>query len=257
MSQRKIAFINEKGGTCKTTLAVNLAAYLALKKGRRVLLVDLDTQGHAAKSLGLDVRGSGLNIFHLLTDPTVTLEQVIRPTAVEGLSIIPSWKEMADLPQRVGAHAEGERLLAKRLTHPTAAGFDRILFDAPPSLGLVSTNILLAATEVVMPVATTFLALDGAAEMSATIEALKTRTGHDALTISMVVPTLYRKSQMADEVLATLKKHFGTKLSEPLSFNVAIDEAQSHGKTIWHYAPWSRGATMLQGLGDRLERARV
>ncbi len=249
---RRIAFINEKGGTCKTTLAVNVAAYLALKKQRRVLLVDLDTQGHAGKTLGVDVRELRPNVFHVLTDPSVALEAAVRPTPVQGLWLLPSCRDMADFPVTVASAPDRERLLAKRLAGPYAQGFDAIVFDAPPSLGLVSTNILLAAEEVVIPVATTYLALDGCAEMAKTVELLRKDGRHERLTVSLVVPTLYRKSALADEVVSTLRQHFPGKVTEPLALNVAIDEAQSHGKTIWEYAPWSRGATMLQAIADRI-----
>lgn len=254
MVGRRLAFINEKGGTCKTTLAVNVAAYLASKKQRRVLIVDLDTQGHAGKSLGVDVRGVRPTAFDLLVDPGTPLRAVVHKTAMPNLDLLPSWKEMAEFPTRVAMQPDRERLLAKRLAHPDANAYDYIIFDSPPSLGLVSTNILLACEEVIIPVATTYLALDGSAEMAATVEATKEKWSHSGLRISLVVPTLYRRSAMADEVVATLKRHFGAKVTEPVAFNVAIDEAQSHGKTIWEYAPWSRGATMLQKIGERIER---
>lgn len=254
---RRIAFINEKGGTCKTTLAVNVAAFLALKQQRRVLLVDLDTQGHAGKALGVDVRELRPNVFHVLTDPSVTVEAASRPTPVPNLTLLPSCRDMADFPVTVASAPDRERLLAKRLAAPFAQSFDAIVFDAPPSLGLVSTNILLAADEVVIPVATTYLALDGCAEMARTVEQLRDRAAHERLRVSLVVPTLYRKSALADEVLGTLQQHFPGKVTEPLALNVAIDEAQSHGKTIWEYAPWSRGATMLQAIAERIADARA
>ncbi|MBM4379437.1 MAG: AAA family ATPase, partial [Deltaproteobacteria bacterium] len=95
---RRLAFINEKGGTCKTTLAVSVAAWLATERRARVLLVDLDTQGHAGKSLGLDVRALEPNVFHWLSDDAVQFEDVVRPTAVPGLELVPSYKQMGDFP---------------------------------------------------------------------------------------------------------------------------------------------------------------
>src|SRR3990167_4843337 len=166
---RRIAFINEKGGVGKTTLAVNVAAFFASKRRQKVLLVDLDTQGHAAKTLGVDVRAGGLTVFDLLMNPAVELNQVTRPTAVENLWLIPSWKEMAEFPTRAAADPERAKLLARALA-PADERYDVIVFDAPPSFGLVTTNVLLAAEEIVIPVATTYLALDGCAEMVATVE---------------------------------------------------------------------------------------
>lgn len=252
---RKIAFINEKGGTGKTTLAVNVAAFLALRKQLRVLLVDLDTQGHAGKSLGIDSRSARPNVFDLLVDEAVSLSEVTRPTAVSNLWVVPAWKEMADFPTTVAAHPRRAHLLAERLRDEAVGGYDVVLFDAPPSLGLVTTNVLLAANELVIPVATTYLALDGCAELMETVTRVEKAHGRDALEISLVVPTMYRKTALADEVVAKLQEHFPKKVAAPLSFNVSIDEAQSHGKTIWEYAPWSRGATMLQAVGEAVARA--
>jgi len=252
---RRIAFINEKGGVGKTTLAVNVAAFFALKRKQRVLLVDLDTQGHAAKTLGFDVRLGGPTVFDLLTRDDVTPEQVTRPSAVENLWVIPSWKEMAEFPTRAANDPDRARLLRRRLTGVDER-YDYVIFDAPPSFGLVTTNVLLAADEVVIPVATTYLALDGCAEMVGTVERVSKEHGHTSLRVTQIVPTLYRKTQLADEIVEKLKQYFPKKVTEPMSLNVAIDEAQSHGKTIWEHAPWSRGATLMQAVAERIERAR-
>lgn len=252
---RRIAFINEKGGTGKTTLAVNVAAYLAQRKGRRVLLVDLDTQGHAAKCLGIDARQVRPNVFHLLTDAGVALADVVRDTAIAGLQVVPSWKEMAEFPTLAAADPQRARRLRNALE--AAREWDAVLFDAPPSMGLATTNVLVAATEVVVPVATTYLALDGCAELVETVRRVSEAHAHPTLSVRLVVPTLYRKTALADEVVAKLGEHFPGQVTEPLGFNVAIDEAQSHGQTIWEYAPWSRGATMMQLVAEAVERGRA
>jgi chromosome partitioning protein len=248
---RRIAFINEKGGTCKTTLAVNVAAYLASKRGRRVLLVDLDTQGHAGKSLGIDVRSVAPTAFEWLTRDDVRLSDVVRPTATQGLYVVPAYKQMAELPQVLAPDAQRARRLAKRLE---GADYDVIIFDAPPSLGLVTTNILVAASEVVIPVAVTYLSLDGCAEMVQTVQKVSEEHQRPDLHVSLVVPTLYRKTALADEIVAKLQQYFPDRCSTPVALNVAIDEAQSHGKTIWEYAPWSRGATLLQAVAEDVDR---
>ncbi len=256
MTLRRIAFINEKGGTCKTTLAVNTAAWFAQKKGLKVLLIDLDTQGHAGKSLGIDVRALPTNVFHWLTNTNVALGDVVRASAVPGLSMVPSYKQMADFPLQVANQVDRDTLLRERMREVEKAGYEMIVFDSPPSLGLTTTNILLAATEVVVPVATTYLSLDGCAEMSETVRKVAEKD-NTALHISLVVPTLYRKTALADEVLERLQRYFpGRVARQPLAFNVAIDEAQSHGKTIWEYAPWSRGATLLQSVAEDVDRAK-
>lgn len=254
---RRIAFINEKGGTCKTTLAVHTAAYFAEKRKARVLLVDLDTQGHAGKSLGLDVRALEPNVFHWLSDSSVSLDDVCRPTAIDGLSVVPSYKQMSEFPVTVASDPQREGRLARRLAEHAAAAFDVVIFDSPPSMGLTTFNALAAATEVVVPVGLTYLSLDGCAEMVQTVRAVAERHKRPDLQVTRVVPTLYRKTAMADEILAKLKSYFPRALTQPLGFNVKIDEAQSHGQTIWQYAPWSRGAQMLEEIAQELWAART
>jgi chromosome partitioning protein len=253
---RRIAFINEKGGTGKTTLAVNTAAWLARERGLQVLLVDLDTQGHAGKSLGVDVRTLPRNVFHLLTQEDVRLADVVQPTAIPGLSVLPSYKEMGDFPLVVAQDERRAHRLADRLATAEAAGYQAIVFDAPPSMGLTTRNILVAATEVVVPVALTYLALDGCAEMVETVRKVGEAEGRPDLRVTKVVPTLYRKTALADAILERLKAYFPDALaSTPLGFNVKIDEAQSHGKTIWEYAPSSRGAEMLAAIAREIHDA--
>lgn len=250
---RRIAFINEKGGVGKTTLAVNVAAWFARSRKARVLLVDLDTQGHAAKCLGIDARTAKPGVFDLLTG-RATFDEVRRGTGTAGLDVIPSWKEMAGLPEAL-ASDEARATRLRRALEPAAERYDVVVFDAPPSLGLVTTNVLLAAEEVVVPVATTYLALDGCAEMQDTVAQVAARHAHPSLRVTLVVPTLYRRTQLADEVVETLRRYFPGRVAQPMPFNVAIDEAQSHGRTIWEHAPWSRGATLLQAVAEAVDRA--
>lgn len=255
MTARRIAFINEKGGTGKTTLAVNVAAWFAQKKQLKTLLVDLDTQGHAAKSLGLDARELTPTAFEWLTRD-LPLGQVARPTATPNLYVVPSYKGMADFPLALASAPGRDVVLKRKLEEADAQGYGVVVIDSPPSLGLTTTNILLAVEEVVIPVATTYLSLDGCAEMTESVRRASEELGNRELRVSLVVPTLYRKTQLADEVLEKLAEHFPGKLSrQPFALNVAIDEAQSHGKTIWEYAPWSRGATVLQGIAEDVDAA--
>ncbi len=252
---RRLAFINEKGGTGKTTLAVNTAAYFAREKGMRVLVVDMDTQGHAGKSLGVDVRNLPRNVFHALSDPSCNVMDIIQPTAVEGLKVLPGYKELADLPVVI-AHDERRAFrLADMLGIPSVTeAFDAVIFDAPPSMGLTTINILVASSEVVVPVGLTYLSLDGCAEVVETVRKVAEEYGRPDLHVTRVVPTLYRKTALADAILGKLREYFPDALTEPLAINVKIDEAQSHAQTIWEYAPRSKGATMLAAIAEQIHR---
>jgi len=248
---RRVAFINEKGGTCKTTLCVNLGSWLARRRGRRVLIADLDTQGHAGKSLGLDVRPLAPTVKDLLLG-VCTLDSVLHATAVPRLDLLPANKEMASFPVEVAAHPDRTEKLRRAVDALPQDRWDFLFFDAPPSVSLITENILRAASEVVLPVALTYLALDGCAEIMESLERLSRERG-EAPEVTLIVPALYRKTQLADEILAKLRERFPQKMAGTvLGWSVKVDEAQSHGLTIFEYAPSSSGAHALAALADEL-----
>jgi len=248
---RRIAFVNEKGGTCKTTLCVNTAAWLARERGLSVLVCDLDTQGHAGKSLGVDTRGLRPNVRDWL-EGSAPVEEVVRPTAVPGLWLVPANKDLAEFPLSAAADPDRAERLRRRLLALPEGRWDLVLLDAPPSVSLVTENVMRAATELVIPVALTYLALDGAAEILESLARIAAERG-DAPRVAMVVPALYRKTQLADEILAKLREHFPAELARTvLGWAVKIDEAQSHGMTVFEYAPASQASRMLADLAEEL-----
>ena len=248
---RRIAFINEKGGTCKTTLCVNIGAWLASRRGKRVLLADLDTQGHAGKSLGVDVRSMSPTVKELLLG-TAPLDAVARATAIPGLDLLPANKALADFPVEVASHADRGDKLREIVDALPSGRWDFVLFDAPPSVSLVTENVLRAATEVVLPVALTYLALDGCAEIMDSLARLSAERG-EAPAVTLIVPALYRKTQLADEILAKLRQRFPREIARTvLGWSVKVDEAQSHGLTVFEHAPGSSGARALAALADEV-----
>lgn len=249
---RRIAFVNEKGGTCKTTLCVSTGAWLARERKRRVLIADLDTQGHAGKALGLDVRGITPTVREVLLDPGLPLREAVRPTAISGLEVLPANKALATFPIEVATADDRADRLRQRLDALSADAWDVVLIDAPPSVSLVTENVLRAATELVIPVALTYLALDGCAEILDSLERLRGELGRGPV-LKLVVPTLYRRTQLADEILAKLRSRFPRELARTvLGFSVKVDEAQSHGQTIFEYAPRSSGADALSSLAQEI-----
>jgi chromosome partitioning protein len=209
-----------------------------------VLVADLDTPGHAGKALGLDVRRLAPTVRDVLLDGSLPLSAAVRPTAVPGLDVLPANEELATFPLDIAAAPDRADRLRERLEAIPAGAWDAVLIDAPPSVSIVTENVLRAATEVVLPVGLTYLALDGCAEILASLEALRRDTGR-APEVTLVVPTLYRKTQLAGEILAKLRERFPDRLAAPVGFSVKIDEAQSHGRTIFEYAPRSSGALAL------------
>ena len=246
---RRIAFVNEKGGTGKTTLAVHVAAWIARARKLRVLLLDMDTQGHAGKTLGLDVREIQPNVFDFLTDRSVDLARVRHATEVPGLAVVPAYKQMAGLAAALGTGPSAAERLAERLDE-FGSEQDVVVLDGPPSLGLSVTAMLMAATEVVVPVALTYLALDGCAEVARSVERVAAEHHRPGLRVTAVVPMMHRRTALAEAVRERLEAYFPGRVTPPLGVNVAIDEAQSHGKTVWDYAPRSRGAQMMSAVAE-------
>jgi chromosome partitioning protein len=225
-------------------------------KEQRVLLIDLDPQGQMGKVLGVDVGAVRKSALDLLLD--AVLGEEARPSLPvvtarhPRLDLIPSNKSLALFPQEVASHG-GEEYFYLREALEQTTDYDFIFFDAPPSFGTITLNILLAANEVVLPVPLTYLALDGAAEMTRTVEMVRTRFSHPALQISLVVPTFARRTRMAREILEKLRQHFPKQISKTiLGYSVLIDQAQSCAKTIFEHAPRSTAANWMAAVAEEL-----
>ncbi len=271
LTPRRIAFINEKGGSAKTTLVASVGAFLALKRGRRVLAIDMDPQGHLGKVLGVDHRKSSRTAIDLLLDTLLGDPGLDRApaggggpssvlptlrTRIPGLDVIVANKSLGLYPGWDGDDdPDPTRRLADTLDRSDeTANYDFVLFDAPPSFGPLTLNVLRAATEVVVPVPLTYLALDGCAELLQTIATVRERYDHPDLRISMVVPTFYRRTRLAQEILDQLKKRFPKEIAHSVvGYHVKIDEAQSRGLSIFEYAPRDRGALVMAELAEELE----
>jgi len=267
---RRIAFVNEKGGSAKTTLVANLGAYLALRRGRRVLALDLDPQGQLGKVFGIDVRSATRSALELLVDtllddasldrradgvPGATRGLPLRATRIPGLDLVVANKALALLPGWPdGQDDPGGRLCERLDAAPELAAYDLVLVDCPPSFGPLTLNALRAVDEVVIPVPLTFLALDGCAELERTLGTVRSHYGRPGLRLTMVVPTFYRRTRLAHDVLARLAQRFPKELAQTVvGFHVQIDEAQSHGRSIFEHAPRSRGARAMAALAEELE----
>ncbi len=275
LTPRRIAFINEKGGSAKTTLVANLAAYLALKRGRRVLAIDMDPQGQLGKVLGLDIHRTRRSALDLLLDSVLGDAGLDRSRASRGetgrppssllpitstriaqLDVVVANKSLALFPSWDGSEeSDPTGRLARTLdAAPELAGYEFIFFDAPPSFGPLTLSVLRAAHEIVLPVPLTFLALDGCAELLRTVETVRTRYGNPDLRVSMVVPTFYRRTNLAHEILEKLKQRFPKEIAHTVvGYHVRIDEAQSRGLSIFEHAPSDRGARVMAELAEELE----
>ncbi len=236
---RRIAILNQKGGTGKTTTAVNLAAGLA-ERGNETLLVDTDAQGNVGVSLG--VAGEKA-LYHVLVDGVDPTEASV--PVRKGLDVITSDATLAAAEIWLARQGPDVRskMLTKRLNlMQVSRRYDYVIIDCGPSLNLLNQNALSYVDEVIIPVTCDYLALVGVKQVLKTIKDVERHLGH-SVRISAVLPTFYDgRTRLAREVLETLQSHFKHKCLEPIRMNTRLAEAPSHKKTIYEYAPTSHGA---------------
>lgn len=252
---RIIALVNQKGGVGKTTTAVNLGAALSLA-GSRVLVVDADPQGNTTTGLGIDKPGLAHDIYHVLMEE-IPLERVIVPTEVENLWLAPATINLAGADVELVAALSRETRLRQSLA-PIASGYDFVLVDSPPSLGLLTINALTAADECIIPVQAEFYALEGLAQLTSVIWRVRDAL-NPTLHVSGVLVTMFdARTRLAVEVIRELEKYFPQQVFKTqIPRNVRLSEAPSYGKPAILFDPRSRGAQAYVALArELLEPAR-
>lgn len=241
---RRIAVVNHKGGTGKTTTAVHLAAGLA-DEGRRVLLIDLDPQGNVGQWFGLD--DEDLRVSALARGRTPAVDAIVEVR--ENLDVLASDWRLAEVEEALVRGKERERWLKNRLAKMDEE-YDFAIVDCAPSMSILTTSALAYAEEVVIPISMEYLALIGVRQIVENI--LRMASGGDPIRIAAVVPTFYQANLRKNaEILEALQRHFKKALTEPIRINVRLSEAPSHGQTIWEYSPRSRGAEDYRKLVAR------
>ena len=242
---KKLAIALSKGGVGKTTTAVNLAAGLA-RQGKSVLLVDVDTQGQAARALGVH--------------PQVGLAEVISGEAEfeaaciaarEQLWVLSGGRTLAGL-KRVITRKDfgGEQTLVETLQGPDER-FDYVILDTAPGWDALTVNVLFYADAVMSPVSLEVMTLQGLMEFSHSLAAIQKY--HPELGLKYILPTFFdRRVRKSGEILAQLQAHFGERVCAPVRYNVRLSEAPGYGQTIFEYAPASIGAEDYQRLTERI-----
>ncbi len=242
---RRIAVALSKGGVGKTTTAVNLAAGL-LRRGRTVLLIDMDTQGQVAKMLGVQPSAGMAEV--------INNESSMRETLVEArpqLWLLPGGRTLAGL-KRVIDRKEfgGERTVSETLRVLDGC-YDYAIIDTAPGWDVLTVNALFYAQEVVAPVALEVMALQGLMEFAHSLQAIQHY--HNELQLRYILPTfLDRRVRKSDEILRQLQSHYGNQVCNPIRYNVRLSEAPGHGQTIFEYAGGSPGAADYEALTERI-----
>ncbi len=234
---RKIAILNFKGGTGKTTTAVNLSHALALRH-QSVLVVDCDPQGSIADWLGVNPNNT---FFDLLSDK-VTMQDCTYQVR-ERLSIIPSDKNLALIEIRLIKEEDMEKAFHKKLRSPK--GYDFVFLDCPPSMSILNLNALEYAEEIFMPVTMDYLSLRGVKQV---VESLP-----GGIQVTRIIPTFYdQRTKKSTEILQDLQSFFKGKVAAPIRVNVRLSECASFHQTIFEYDSNSRGARDYQELAQEI-----
>ena len=252
---KTIAIVNQKGGVGKTTTAVNLTAALGAK-GKKVLLADLDPQGNSTSGMGINKKGLQNNSYTMLIGESSAKECVI-DTEFEGVSIIPSAMDLAGAEIELSALDKRESRLKNALALINEE-YDYILIDCPPSLGMLTLNCLCASDTLLVPIQCEFYALEGLAQLMATVRTVK-RMYNPYIDIEGVLLTMYDgRLNLTQQVVDEVKKCFPGKVyATYIPRNVRLSEAPGFGQPVLYYDKSSKGATAYNDLAEEFLKKQV
>jgi len=250
-----ISFVNQKGGTGKTTATVNIGAGLALKN-YKVLIIDIEPQCNATLSLAVDPLLSEISMYDVLVD-NIPLQQIIIPTSTKNLYLAPAKTDLSNTSINLASKSNSQLILKKALTG-LKSKYDFILIDCPPSLGMLSINALSASDAVIIPILCDYFSLEGLKQLTDSINRVKDKL-NKKLDILGIIPNMvdYRRNLTKDSLSLIRSTFKNLVFKTDIRVSVSLAEAPSFGKNIFEYSPNSTGAKAYKKLVNEIIKRRI
>jgi len=245
-----LTIANQKGGVGKTTTAINLAAAFA-KKGKKTLLLDLDPQSNSSITF-LEIHQLQKSVYDVLTDPQCGFNDVIQHTSVLHLDVAPARIALAKLESNLVGEFDAPFRLKDKLD-AVRKEYDVVVIDTPPTLGLITVNALVACTHLLIPIQSSYFALEGTDDLLETVERIKARPNPNLKVMGVLITLHDRRTVLAKDIYKQIRNVFGTKVFKTvISKNVRLEESPAYKEAIFSFAPHSTGAIEYFKLSDEV-----